>query len=352
MQDILKSPSKVNVQTLRTLSRVFLMLLVTVHILTWYALGIHAVGSIGIEALFSGLSRGVINAGFVFWLLVFVTALVFGRAFCGWFCWFGGYLELVEWGIGDKLRIKIPRRVLLYLGAIPFVALAIKVYNTLVANWLQSFPTTFTVQLADVEPWGGQQTGISIVITLIMFGPVLLFVFGRRAWCRYLCPIGALLKIFSTVSPGKVRLVNGECLACGKCNRSCDMEVDVMGELAAHGEVRSLNCIRCLRCTDECPTGAIAFSLRGGQSGKPAACLQTGAAARAERVSLKRRKLSAFDLTIAVLWIGATVALTFSAVRQDAPQEIRALMTPGLLLVVYGLVWLGQKARNRFGIGA
>ena len=48
------------------------MLLVTVHLVTWYIMGIHAVGSIGIEAFFSGLSRGVINAGFIFWILVFI----------------------------------------------------------------------------------------------------------------------------------------------------------------------------------------------------------------------------------------------------------------------------------------
>jgi len=229
-----------NTQNFRTLSRIVLMLMMMVHVLTWYILNIHVIGSIGIEAFFSGLSRGVINAGFIFWISVVIATLLLGRAFCGWFCWFGGYLDLIEWGRG-KLNITIPRRMLLYLVAIPFVSLIIKIYNTVMVTWLQGFPTTFIFQLADVEPWGGQQTGISIVITLIMFGPVLHFVFGPRAWCRYLCPIGALLKVFSKLGVGKIRLVNDDCIGCGNCNRICDMQVDVLGALTSQGAVSSSN---------------------------------------------------------------------------------------------------------------
>ena len=332
-----------NVQSLRTLSRVFLMLLMAVHVATWYLMGIHAVGSIGIEALFSGLSRGVLNAGFVFWILVLVSAVILGRAFCGWFCWFGGYLEMVEWGIGS-LKIKIPSRMLLYLGVIPFVSLALKVYNSLLVNWIQGFPTTFTFQLADVEPWGGQQTGISILITLIMFGPVLFFVFGRKAWCRYLCPIGALLKIFGIVGLCKVRLVNDNCIGCGTCNRTCDMQVDVLGELKTHGEVLSSGCIRCLKCTNECPKGAIVFSFS-----RKEASLSDDASSKAERFSLKRRELSAFDIAITVLWASVTMIFFFIGV-QSSSLEIKVLMTPGLLLVTFGLVWIVQKAWSRLGI--
>jgi len=325
-------------QQWRTLSRVFLMLLMTVHVVTWYTFGIHAVGSIGIEAFFSGLARGVLNAGFIFWTLTFISALLLGRAFCGWFCWFGGYLELIEWGIGDKLKIKIPRRILLYLGVIPFVALALKAYSALLATWIErGFPAVFTIRLADVEPWGGQQTGISILLTLILYGPVLLFVFGRKAWCRYLCPIGALLKIFSAAKIGGVRLVNDDCIACGKCNRACDMQVDVMGDLNTHGEVRSSDCIVCLKCTDACPTDAIGLSLR-----RHDAALPTEAAARTERSTLKRRKLSAFDVAIAVIWVSVSVFFFFSGARTHAPQEIKVLMSVGLLLIVYGVVWMGR----------
>ena len=319
------------------------MLLITLHVVTWYTLGVQVVGSIGIEAFFSGLSRGVLNAGFIFWALAFVSALLLGRAFCGWFCWFGGYLEMIEWGIGDRLKIKIPKRILLYLGAIPFVALGLKVYGSLLTNWIQrGFPVAWTFRLADVEPWGGQQTGISIVITATLFGPVLLYVFGRRAWCRYLCPIGALLKIFSSVSLGKIKLVNDECMACGMCNRACAMQVDVMGDLNVYGEVHNSNCIICLNCSDVCPTNSLALSLR-----PKAGSLSVDAIARVERSTLKSRQLSAFDVVIVILWIGTSVSFNLAGVNQNAPQELKVLMTPGLLIIFYGLVWLGHKVWSR-----
>jgi hypothetical protein len=69
-------------QEWRTLSRIVPTLLVTTHLITWCALGIQIVGSIGIEALCAGLSRGILNAGFVFWMLVFVSAILAGRALC------------------------------------------------------------------------------------------------------------------------------------------------------------------------------------------------------------------------------------------------------------------------------
>jgi len=319
------------------------MLMITAHVVTWYTFGIHAAGSIGIEAFFSGLSRGVINAGIIFWILVFISVLLLGRAFCGWFCWFGGYLDLIEWGIVDKWKIHIPRRTLLYLGVIPFISLGLKAYSSMLVIWIeQGFPLMFSYRLADVEPWGGQQTGISILLTAILYGPVLLYFFGRKAWCRYLCPIGALLKFFSTVKIGGVRLINNECIGCGKCNRACDMQVDVMDNLNIHGEVSSSACIVCLKCTDACPTDSIALSLR-----RYEASLSADTIIRAERSTLKRRKLSAFDVSIAVIWIGVSLFFFFSGMRATAPQEVKVIMSVGLLLIVYGLVWAVSKTWNK-----
>jgi polyferredoxin len=173
-----------------------------------------------------------------------------------------------------------------------------------------------------------------------MYAPVLFFVFGHRAWCRYLCPIGALLKVFSIVGLGKVRLMSDECIGCETCNRSCDMQVDVIGELKAYGEVRDLNCIRCLKCTKDCPKGVISFNLN-----RRVGALSADVATRVEKSSLKRRKPSGFDVAIMVLWIGVIVLMNLTGLRQDAPQEIKVLMGPGLLIIVYVLVQAVYKLR-------
>ena len=124
------------------------------------------------------------------------------------------------------------------------------------------------------------------------------------------------------------------------------MQVDVLGNLKDHAQVNSSDCIRCLKCTDGCPTGAIAFRMweKGNIS------LNADAASRAEKLSLKRRKLSAFDIAIAVLWISVTLFFTFT-VRQGTPQEIKVTMAAGLLLITYGVVWLSQKTWQRFTEG-
>jgi hypothetical protein len=75
------------------------------------------------------------------------------------------------------------------------------------------------------------------------------------------------------------------------------------------------------------------------------------AAARAERQTSKRRKLSPFDATITLLWISVVLTVSLAGLRQNSPQEIKVLMTPGLLLAFYGLALIARKAWGRYGRG-
>jgi polyferredoxin len=75
--------------------------------------------------------------------------------------------------------------------------------------------------------------------------------FVLRAWCRYLCPWGYLLGRLNRFARVGLVVRNGECNACGKCNRVCDVEA------IDNGAVRVEDCQLCYACVDACPEQAI-----------------------------------------------------------------------------------------------
>jgi len=72
-----------------------------------------------------------------------------------------------------------------------------------------------------------------------------------QAWCRFLCPEGALLGLLTRWSGRKIRLDRRKCTACNTCHRVCPVDAIEVGE------VDERSCLYCCRCVDSCPTEAI-----------------------------------------------------------------------------------------------
>jgi MauM/NapG family ferredoxin protein len=93
------------------------------------------------------------------------------------------------------------------------------------------------------------------IITFLIFGAILLLnLLVPRFWCRYLCPLGAFLSLFSPFGLFK-RRVNERCTRCMKCLRACPMGA-IPEDPAA---TRISECIQCRHCASICPEAAIAF---------------------------------------------------------------------------------------------
>jgi hypothetical protein len=71
------------------------------------------------------------------------------------------------------------------------------------------------------------------------------------------------------------------------------------------------------------------------------------ASERANRRTSKIRKSSIFDMAIIAIWTLITVTFALSGLRQDAPIEMKTLMTAGLLFLVFGLVWSVQRVLTK-----
>ena len=76
-------------------------------------------------------------------------------------------------------------------------------------------------------------------------------VFIPRAFCRYLCPLGAFYSLFNRFAFYQMKLDKNKCIGCKKCEESCPMGVEVTKD------INSVECIRCGKCKEVCPKGAV-----------------------------------------------------------------------------------------------
>ena len=180
--------------------------------------------------------------------VVGLFGLALGRFWCGWACPFGTVQDLVMLlrRRGDSFSLRrVPWMKFLVLAVIIFVAwLAVDTLFCKVcpagslfaaiphrfASPELSFGTFFYVHLA------------TLAIVLVAF-----FLVGRF-WCRYLCPLGAILVPFNKISLWRIRADEASCISCGICERACPVDLDVIHEVERGGE-----CLRCLECVHACP---------------------------------------------------------------------------------------------------
>ena len=87
-------------------------------------------------------------------------------------------------------------------------------------------------------------TALFLCFALVIFA---LEMVQRRFWCRYLCPLGAILRLTFKLHPLR-RRITPQCTHCLKCEAACHF-----GGTAEH------DCIYCMECINSCNHGAVTF---------------------------------------------------------------------------------------------
>ncbi|HUU68821.1 MAG TPA: 4Fe-4S binding protein [Planctomycetota bacterium] len=146
-----------------------------------------------------------------FFLLPLVFALVFGRVFCSSVCPLGAAQDLVLFR-----PLKVPTWLAQALGLLPYVYLGLAV---LLAAGGSSF---IICQYDPFVPFFRMSGSIHM---LIMGGAFLVLgMFVGRAYCRFLCPYGALLNLASRLSRWRVTITPDECIKCRLCEEACPFD--------------------------------------------------------------------------------------------------------------------------------
>ncbi len=226
-------------------------------------------------------------------LLTVGLTLALGRVWCGWLCPLGTLQEWVRFpGAAERAHSLSPRwrqaRYLLLL-----VTLAAALFGSLTLLALDPLAIlTRTAATAILPALDRAVTALESVLYPLPFlqpaldraeallrGPVLpveqpafhqaawlavlfagllaLGALADRFWCRYLCPLGALLGLLSKASLLRPT-VGPACNRCGRCEGACRPGAIAAGQ---GQEILPAECTLCLDCLAECPEGGIALHL-------------------------------------------------------------------------------------------
>ena len=91
--------------------------------------------------------------------------------------------------------------------------------------------------------------------------------YSRRAWCRYVCPIGITYGVVGLASPLRVTYDAEACHHEGDCRKVClvphVLDITIRGGAVKLQEDVGADCTRCGLCVDVCPTESLKYEYKG-----------------------------------------------------------------------------------------
>ncbi len=221
-----------------------------------------------------------------------ISAVLLGRMLCGWVCPFGFIQEILGF-VKRKHREVSPRanRDMIYLkygilGIVLFLSVTVsaatlmgigRAYKDALGIFAQApfnalsphdtlfalLPTMISTAVSSEAPFADILGGIAALpplfwVRLIVLGLVIAFAFYvPRSFCRYLCPVGAIMALLNHFSFLGLERDVLRCTkeGCRSCVDVCPMRVPILDlpwKKFTHPE-----CIYCLECVDACSPTAI-----------------------------------------------------------------------------------------------
>jgi thioredoxin reductase/ferredoxin len=92
-----------------------------------------------------------------------------------------------------------------------------------------------------------------------VIGVGLYFWFSGRVWCRFACPLAALMHIYHRFSRFRILADKKKCISCNVCTSVCHQGIDVMSFANKGRPMADPQCVRCSACVQSCPTGVLYF---------------------------------------------------------------------------------------------
>lgn len=227
----------------------------------------------GLETLYRYITTGgsfvshVHLSNVVVLVAALIVALLARNAFCGWICPFGFIQDMVN-SFSAFVQKRVPGirkaiKTLKQRGArLAVLDRYLRFLKYGVLAWAVGGAATYGFMVfRDYDPWASLWNLLELSLaagTVVLAVVLVASLFVERPWCRYACPLGAATGLLGALSPFYLKREAESCKACAICTKACPMGLPVHTATT----IKSVDCIGCLECVDECPReGALVLKL-------------------------------------------------------------------------------------------
>jgi NosR/NirI family nitrous oxide reductase transcriptional regulator len=184
-------------------------------------------------------------AWYLFAGFTLVSTVLWGRFYCGRVCAYGAFTQLMDAALPKAWRIDVPKRLEAKAGWIKFGLLAgvllyyAATHNTMVYRYVEPF---WMFGRSETSPllWAG--VAVLLLVT----------VFVRNVYCRFLCPLGASIGLVSLATVFRIKRWS-ECSTCRICEKTCEWGAIEGPKILQTECVRCDDCERVYADTAKCP---------------------------------------------------------------------------------------------------
>jgi polyferredoxin len=198
-----------------------------------------------------------------------VTFLLGKRWYCSWVCGCGGLAETA----GNPFRHLSNKRSKAWkfeqLSIHSILLFALVTTAVVIANWSLGHYDQSGRMVADYPLFSSVVFKIQgaygfLVVALLsgVFGVGLYPLLGSRVWCRFFCPLAALMGLIQKFGRFRITVKDYMCISCGNCSTYCEMGIDVRSYAQSNKSFKRASCVGCGICAHVCPRGVLRLENR------------------------------------------------------------------------------------------
>ena len=181
-------------------------------------------------------------------------------AYCGWICSCGALAET----LGDRHREKMPHGTwpnrLNLIGQVLLV-FGLLLQGLFVLRWMGvGWAASASDYLAGGIPFFSWAYFVDLLWAGII-GVGFYFWLSGRVWCRFACPLAALMHTYHRFGRFAILAEKKKCISCNVCTSVCHQGIDVMSFANKGKPMVDPECVRCSACVQMCPTGVLEFGM-------------------------------------------------------------------------------------------